>query len=399
MSDIKNQLYKELEIKNALNVEGVNVDPKIFTNLDLGGKYQEQIHTLFENDREPHVGIQFPVGFYSPNGFRIGFKWDRSSKYTINHDGKKYYLTERGNEIFPIEFYERPKYYGFKTSDGTEMSHVATYNRDGAIAVAYSNECALKEKGLDCKYCNINATKDNYGEKQNIQWKYPKQIGETAATAYKLGARHITITGGFIPERREVDYYIDVAEAIKEHTGLDDFNGTGVIGAPIDLEVIDKYKQAGFSTMAMNIEIWNKDIFKAICPGKQEQCGGWDHWVEALEYAVKVFGYGKVRSNIVGGIEPKNSTLEGVEYLASKGVICMVGAWNPNPGSELEDHRTPKAEWHWDMAKKVFAIQRKAGFTYEQLYNCTAGPNSLCHDFHRIEEELLPVFKEKAIAN
>lgn len=398
MSDLKKKLYQELELKNNVVVEGINVDPAIFRHLDFQ-VYAKQIHGLFERDHETHVGIDFPVGFYSPNGFRIGFKWDRRSPYSIHYEGGKYYLVHKGSEAFEVEFLKRPnsKYFHSKTSDGTRLNHVAGFNKDdGTLFVAYSNECSLKEKGLDCKYCNINATKDTYAEHDGITWKNPKQIGEAAAVAYGEGARHITISGGFIPERREVDYYFDVAESIKEHTGMDDFNGTAVIGAPLDLGVIDRYKEIGYRTMAMNIEIWNKHIFKAICPGKDAQCGGWDHWVKALEYAAQVFGYGRVRSNIVAGIEPKDSTLEGVEYLASKGVVCFAGAWNPNPGSELEGHRTPEPAWHFDMAKKVAAIHRKAGFTFEKLFDCAAAPNSIVHDIFKIEDELLPVFQKAA---
>ena len=120
--------------------------------------------------------------------------------------------------------------------------------------------------------------------------------------------------------------------------------------------------------------------------------------MKALEHAAKVFGYGKVRSNIVAGIEPKNSTLEGVEYLASKGVICLAGAWCPNPGSALEGHRTPEPEWHLDMAYKVYNIFKKSGFTYEQLYDCNAEPTTLCHDLYKINDELLPIFKEELVS-
>lgn len=397
INDIKKRLHNEVKIKNEATVEGIAVDPKIFAYLDLEKKYQKQVHNLFEYDHHPHVGIEFPTGFNTPGGLKIPFRWDNASKYEIKYENDKYYLTKNDNEIFPIEFLNHPKYYDYKTSDGMYMSNVATYNREGALFVAYSNECALKDKGLDCLFCNINATKDTYAEAEGIEWKYPKQIAETAVAAYKNGAKHITISGGFVPERREVDYYIDVAETIKEYTGLEDFNGTGVIGAPIDIEVIDKYKEAGYRTIGMNIEIWDKNIYKAICPGKVEQCGGWEHWVKALEYAAKVFGYGRVRSNIVGGIEPKKSTLEGVEYLASKGVICGVAAWCPNPGSQLEGHRTPEPEWHLDMAYKVYNIFRKAGFTYDQLYDCTAAPTTICHDLYKIEDELLPVFKKHEV--
>ncbi|NMW18495.1 MAG: nitrogen fixation protein NifB [Chlorobiaceae bacterium] len=393
MSNLKETLYKELELKIITGVDGISFDPHIFKHLDLGGRFQEEVHCLFEGDHETHVGIQFPAGFYSPHGLTYVLKWDRRSPYSFIYESGTYYLAHQGKVIFPIEFIERPAYYGQKTSDGTSMSNLALYTQDGALLVAYSNECALKDQDHDCKFCNINATKDTYGEIEGIGWKYPNQIGETVAAAYRNGARHVTITGGFVAERREVEYYLDVADSIKEHTGLDDFNGTAVIGAPHDLNIIDKYKEAGYRTIASNIEIWDRNIFKAICPGKELQCGGWEHWVKALEYEVEVFGKGKVRSNIVAGIEPKDSTLEGIEYLASKGVICFATSWNPNPGSALEGHRTPEPAWHFDLYKKIAAIHRKYGFTYEELYDCNAAPITVIHDIYRIEDQTLPVFK------
>jgi len=396
MSIIKDKLYEELIIKSEVIIDGVNVNPSIFKNLDLGGKYQEQIHSLFEMDHEQHVGVNFPCGFTSPSGLNYNFCWDTKSKYSIEYYNEKFYLTEAGKEIFPIEFYHRPTYYDFYTSDGTEMSHVGTYGKGGIVGIAYSNECSLKEKGLDCLFCNANATKDAYAEEENINWKNPRQIGETVASAFKHDkATHVNVTGGFIPERREVDYYIDVAEEIKENTGLDDFNGTAVIGAPIDLDVIIKYKEAGYRTLAVQIEIWDKNIFKTICPGKEKECGGYDHWVKTLEYAVKVFGYGRVRTGFVTGIEPKASTLEGVEYFASKGIISLTNAWNPNPGSKLEGHRTPEPSWHLDMAIKSYAILKKAGFTFEQYCDVSPSYDFLVHDIYRIEDGLLPISKNK----
>lgn len=396
MSDLKAQLYAELAIKNAAMVEGIAVNPKIFKQLDLGGRYQEQVHTLFEMDHEQHVNVAFPCGFRTPNGLHVGFRWDNRSIYSVTLDDGVYHLRERGERLFAIEFDRRPDYYQLKTSDGTLMKTVAAYGREGALNVAYSNECALKDKGEDCLFCNANATKDAYGEHENIFWKNPRQIGEAVAAAYREGARHVNITGGFIPERREVDYYLDVAEAIQEQTGLEDFNGTAVIGAPRDLKVIDKYKEAGYRTIAINIECFDRNYFNTICAGKVSHCGPWEHWIAAIEYAASVFGFGRVRSGIVAGIEPKEKSLEGVEYFASKGVITLTGAWCANPGSALEGHRTPVPEWHLDMARKAAAIARKTGFTYDQLYDTAPSPTFLVHDIYRIEDGLLPVFKQRA---
>ena len=115
--------------------------------------------------------------------------------------------------------------------------------------------------------------------------------------------------------------------------------------------------------------------------------------MKALEYEVDVFGRGRVKSNLVAGIEPKDSTLEGIEYLASKGVIGFASSWNPNPGSALEGHRSPEPAWYLDLYKKNVAILRKYGFTYEQIYDCYALPSGVVLDIYRIEDESLPVFK------
>jgi len=390
MSDIKEILYKELELKAKVNIEGINADPKIFKHLDLGGEYQEQIHSLFEMDHQEHVGISFPCGFISPNGLRYNFCWDVKSRFSIKYSEGKYYLAEDDKELFQVEFDKRPHYYSLKTSDGTAMSHVASFTPGGTIGVAYSNECALKDKGLDCLFCNANATKDTYAAKENITWKNPKQIGEAVAAAFKYdNGKHVNITGGFIPERREVDYYIDVAEAIKEYTGLQDFNGTATIGAPLDFSVFDKYKEAGYRTVAINLEVWDENIFKTICPGKSEECGGRENWLNAIEYALKVFGKFKVRSTFVSGLEPKSSILEAVEYLVSRGVIASPSQWNVNVGSALEGHRTPRPEWHFEVATKTVAIYRKYGVTWDELNDANASADTLIHDIFRVEEGLV----------
>ena len=267
MSDLKSILYRELELKIAINDEGINFDPQIFRHLDLGGRFQEEVICLFEMAYETHVGIKFPSSFRSPHGLIFYLRWDRRSSYSFIYEKGTYYLAHHGEKLFVVEFLERPNYYNLKTSDGTSMTTIAQYIQEGSVLISYSNECALKEKGQDCKFCNINATKDTYGESEGIGWKTPKQVGEAVAAAYREysdGPRRVNLTGGFVAERREVEYYLDVADAIREHTGLEDFNGTAAIGAPLDLDVIEKYKEAGYRTIASNIEIWDRNILMKI---------------------------------------------------------------------------------------------------------------------------------------
>ncbi|HSN16023.1 MAG TPA: radical SAM protein, partial [Anaeromyxobacteraceae bacterium] len=388
--------YRELELKAQIGQEGITFDPAIFRDLEVGGEHQEQVHCLFEYDTDTHVGLELPPYLVLPNGLVTLFNSTRRSSNRLVREGSQFAVRRANGDEIPVTFAKRPGYYAKKTSDGTAMKTVAVHNTDDVVFVAYSNECSLKATGKDCLFCNINATRDTYGEADGVKWKYPRQIGETVAAAYAEGARHVTISGGFVPERREVDYYLDVAESIKEHTGLEDFNGTACIGAPQDLSIIEKYREVGYRTLAINIEVWNEHFFRAYCPGKEQLCGGQKHWIQALERAVEVFGRGRVRSNMVGGLESKASTLEGIETLTSKGIIAISPPWYPNPGSALEGHRSPEPEWHLDVARKTAAIYRKVGFTWDQIYDANAAPITLVHDIYRIEEGRLPAQQGEA---
>jgi hypothetical protein len=394
---IKAALREEVRLKIELFVEGISFDDDSIGQFGIGTEYQEQIHILFDMDRAHHADCLLPANFYLPHGTFAAFRWDPASKFRLKREDGRPVLYKEGRPLTEIQFYRRPRLLEYKTSSGEPFGHIANFGPEGGVGVCYSNECALKENGEDCLFCNINSTADSYRAEQ-IFIKSPAQVGEVVSTAFRLGVgNHVNVTGGFIPERRELDYYADVADEIKEQTGLEEFNGTAVLGAPLDFKVIEKYKEAGYRTIAMNIEIWDANIFKTICPGKAKRCGGRENWLAALKHAVDVFGRGRVRSNIVAGIEPKQSILDGVEQLAETGVICFAGAWCPNPGSALEGHRTPEADWHFDLTQRVAAIHRKNGFTVEQLYDCL-GNSSPTHDLLRIETEtfesaLLPQWK------
>jgi hypothetical protein len=377
-----------------LDTEGVDINPEIFKDLDYEHEYLEQVHSCFDWNFENYVVSKIPAGFrFRKTNFFVPLYWNPKSEYEIVKEKEHFYLIKgKDNVIDEIFFEKKPAFYDKKTSDGKEMSRIAQAIRGGRVTITYSNECSLKDKGLDCLFCNINDTKNRFGELENLEWKTPRQIGEVVAEAYREGYRGYNLTGGFIPERREVEYYIDVIESVIDHVGTEDVHGLACVGAPSDLSVIEKYKEAGYQHIATNLEIWDKNIFKAICPGKEQLCGGRDNWIAALKHEVEVFGKGNVRSMFVGGLEPKESLLEGIEYLASIGVMAFASIWKPCIGSAFEGHRTPTAEWHQEVVERIYNIHKKYGFTLENLYYSSYGygADTVYAYLRRLEGEYLP---------
>lgn len=382
----KDELYEELKATLQLPSGGVSFEPDTFKELIEENRELQFLHLCMDPSRDSTVGYKIPAYYYTKSGFQIYGGLNKKGRYHIEKEEGAYYIADKDTKLLRLYFMEAPKFYSQTTSDGVAMKTIASDQGNRAhnhkiITIAYSNECALRDKGLDCLFCNINATKNRYGEQDGVQWKTPLQIGETVKAAYAEGFEHVTITGGFIPERREVDYYLDVAESIQNNLGREDFNGTACIGAPRDLTTIEKYKEAGFSSIAFNMEVWNKNFFQAICPGKAIECGGYEHWREALAYAVEVFGKGNVRSNFVAGMEPKDYLLDGIETLSSQGIVATATPWGPNLGSKLEGHQSPTFDWHWEVQNRITSTLRKNGITYEQLSNTSAG-NFMLHEIY-----------------
>lgn len=394
---LKQKLWEELELKADLETQGITISAAASAAAELGTKHQEQILGGGRN-RAVNKKDLLPACFYLPYGLKVGFTWNKDSLYKIELEGERHILTYNGNKLVEVTYAKRPEFYNRTTSDGEPLYLIGSASYyDRHIIFTYSNECSYKERGEDCLFCNINYNKELYDEKYGPHWRNPKQIAEAVKAAFEEGvADHLTITGGVIPERRELEYYVDAAEEIKKALGVEQFNGTATVAAPLDLTNIDKFKEAGFRTTALNLELWDKDFYKAVCPGKANGSGGWDHWVKALEYAVKVFGWGRVRSNFVAGIEPKTKTLEGFEYLGSKGVIFSFNVWAPNVGSAFEGHRSPETAWYVDLSAKAAAIWKKNGFTYDQIHDATAGDYRLPNDIFRIENEVFPIFQAAA---
>ena len=112
--------------------------------------------------------------------------------------------------------------------------------------------------------------------------------------------------------------------------------------------------------MAFNLEVWSPGLWPGMAPGKAAVCPR-DRWLEALEYAVEVFGKGGVTSVLIAGLEPKGSHWEGVEWMAKRGIYGVPIPWAPTPGSPLEGHQTPTAGWHLEVAAKALDIWEKYG--------------------------------------
>ncbi|MDR1643475.1 MAG: radical SAM protein [Clostridiales bacterium] len=381
MPALSDHAHQELLDKARLQVHGVKISDEALNVIGAG--------TIVKEGPVRQDGKPRPASLILPNGLNLPLISPvPDTPYALDLVDQKLVITENGKHKYKdLVFEKRPLFYSGHTSDGTPMQGIVSIVSEGCAGTGSAPGCVLQAKGEGCLFCNF------YTRSKTSRSKSARHIAETVKAAFDEGAAwRVNFNGGILGGRREIDFYIEDLHAIFETLGRTDLLSSVCLAAPTDLSQIDRLKDAGFTDIAMNLEIWDKNIFKSVCPGK-ERLTGYDAWVKALEHGAKVFGKGHVCTNFVTGIEPMKTTLEGIEQLASVGVLSFPAVFQPTPGTPFEGHRCPTPEWNLDLHERTTDILIRHGFKLEHAINTHAVTNTLFQDVWRVVDGLLPYFE------
>lgn len=129
------------------------------------------------------------------------------------------------------------------------------------------------------------------------------------------------LSGGLL----DVDYVwqicLKIAQAINKYFSIKNIDSYLNLIPPKNLTLLKKAQEIGFKYICYNLEVFGKNNFKIVCPGK-DMVYGYKEFLKVFEYSVSLFGRGKVRCNFVLGAQPVNQLLAGVKILAEKGIVA-----------------------------------------------------------------------------
>ena len=272
------------------------------------------------------------------------------------------------------DFSPDPQFYGKKTSRGTPMESIAQA-RPQRLDVWVYRFCHFWEGGNQCRFCAVNAMFKSGVESTGRVSLDPKDISETIKEALKEPGRfsQVTVTGGADPGEdqkfnSETQRYIEVLQVIGEN-----FSGSRFPSQLLSCGLSKKqlkriHSETGLLSYCPDIEVWDKERFAWICPGK-EKFIGWDGYVRSMLDAVEIFGSGRVYTNIVAGCEMAEphgfktedealkSNLEGCEYLAKRGVSMMSLVWRPARASLFHRQKQPSLDYYVRLVKGLCDIR------------------------------------------
>jgi hypothetical protein len=252
--------------------------------------------------------------------------------------------------LSPVTFVPEHSWASFRTEDGSTYSESGIEQLGDMLVVNLTPGCEYFLSKSNCKFCGYG----RFSQRTQALGQFPGQIlpqtrtidrmSEVLAYASKSGeARHVYIVGGstMSPEE-EVERFVPVIKAARRAVG-DRLQVTAGSGA-VDRDGSLRFRDAGADSCCYNLETWDAATFEAVCPGKAKSVGR-DRWIKALVDAVDVFGWSRVASAFVAGVEIPPpapgmtvaemlaSIHEGAEFLLDHGITPLYSPLWPVEGT------------------------------------------------------------------
>jgi len=328
--------------------------------------------TVLQEDKVPWI-------IHLEDGCPIMVRTNEQSPYLLDLLDGEFVIREDSDMIARRIYFDRkPRWYDMKTKDGIHMGAIAQ-GMVSLVFVAMNKYCEMFNTGDECLFCNINATlRDQKAGGEDVVARLdPEVIAEVVKTAITVDHHYnvLKISGGTILGKyrgqTELEFYITRLNAIREK--LQVWIPTSVQIAAYDDEGWRRLHETGFGAIEPNIEVWDKKLFKWICPGKDKFIG-YDEWIKRTIRAVDFWGWGRVNPSFVLGVEMAKpygfedvssavkSTSAGWDFLMSHGVLPRSNLWTRESGSAFADQSAPPLEYFIEVQKAYTELRWKHNF-------------------------------------
>jgi radical SAM protein (TIGR04043 family) len=279
------------------------------------------------------------------------------SPYVARTRGQRTMLERDGLPVDQIAFPPRPNFYGLETSDGTPYWKIAVLHGSDVLATTVLQNCIrYQNRATTCQFCGIG---QSLKAGRTIARKTPEQLAEVAEAAVRLdGVRHMVLTTG-TPNLtdRGADVLCQSAAAIKAAV---DLPMQGQCEPPDDFAWFNRMHEAGIDALGMHLEAVEPHVRHRIMPGKAQV--PIEHYLEAFEAAVGVFGFGQVSTYILAGLgDSSEAIVEMSRTLIALGVYPFVVPFVPISGTPLEHQPAPAADFMRPLLAEIAGLLAAAG--------------------------------------
>lgn len=291
------------------------------------------------------------------------------SPFEINVSSQgEFILCYQGKFLANIDIRYRDKLSLKITHSGINYSDIGYLSND-RLRIFHRFGCFFKEHHCGCKFCDIEPVD------KSLCFEDIKEV----LNAYKNNPdiRHYLIGGGSEKTSTNFDNIIKIVEYIRS---ISDKPIYLMSLPPHNIHILTRLKQAGVTEVAFNLEIFDRNLAQSYMPGKGNI--PLKVYKEAFEESVALWGNtGNVRTIFVVGLEPKESLLNGIEYVCKLGVSPILSLFKPIENTVLSHLLAPSDEEIYEIYNKTLYICKEN--------NVELGPACHCCEDNTLKVSLM----------
>ncbi|MCX7591113.1 MAG: hypothetical protein N2255_05735 [Kiritimatiellae bacterium] len=238
-----------------------------------------------------------------------------------------------------------------------------------------------------CRFCGYGAVSErsrHLGQKRGVIPVASEALSEfrRAISHSRKDTKHVFLVGGSLRDRNhEGQRYLELVRAcVQAEPAYRGFIGCG--SQALTREWSRQIRTAGAGYACYNLEVWDKELWTKICPGKARFVG-YEEWLESLVDAVEVFGRGAVFSAMVTGVElvppdgfpsekmALESNLQGAEWMLSHGIVPIHSPFSPAPASVYRSATVPRLDYFLRLNFETWRLRAKHNLRIDTRFICS----------------------------
>ncbi len=360
--------------------------------------------------------VSIPYLMYLANGSLVRVLGNSESPFWVDSphaetSGAQFTLYHHDEVISQITFQPNPPWFAMKCSDGTPMSQVGISLHGDMAVVNLAPACqyhvlepdAVREKEgegetawhrpadgistLRCRFCAYgrpSARSAALGQDINSPHVPPvtlKRMVEALEAALAGGEiRHVYIVAGSMHDwNEEAARYRTIGVAIRK-AGLKIpylVCGSGALPR----EAMEQFAASGlYDAVCFNLEVWGKELFSKVCPGKNGFVG-YDRWLQSLVEGVEIFGRGNVYTAMVTGyeLEPQlgldydqalANSVTGARWMMEHGITPVYSLFWPFGVEKIPHRLRVLRQYFQELNQETMKIRKETGLSVRGAFMC-----------------------------
>ena len=308
----------------------------------------------------------------------MNHKANKSSPYEINEDGNEIYLTKWGKKLdIRLTTMQFPEWFLKKIPQLNNrcFSEFFVYEGDGYLHLAYKKCSFSKEE--KCKFCST--LRREQAERNNLD---ELRIALDYVLDDIPDETNICLGGGtYLPLSDNVEYFKEIIKCIRAKNSKIPI---WIEMIPPSIQQIEELIDCGATSFGFNIEIWDDNLRKKICPGKSTYSK--EHYLEACDFVLEKLGPNRVGSCLIVGLDHADSIKKAIDEMISHGIEPCLLPYKTYNRTNLAGYSVPQTyQYDFILLSRYVAKQAKLnGIMFENNQGCLrCSCCTIMHDYQK----------------